>query len=173
MKHMCMLLGLAAVLTGTSANEHFAGAWELMEEASTPADPWRTLDLEISIEGDAITVIRIWTGSYNLQGTDTLRLVPGTGIQVEPMRVWLDNRHLGVRIPPNATREVVAEWKDVGRTLTVEQQTVVTTSQGDTPLRIYSEYRLSADGERLELLEFRSTRPRPVSYAFRRAHPDT
>ena len=41
--------------------------------------------------------------------------------------------------------------------------------QGEQPIRIYTEYRLSPEGDRLDVLELRSTRPRPIHYVFTRA----
>ena len=63
------------------------------------------------------------------------------------------------------TTRVAAAWIDGGRTLRVEAQVPVETSQGDTTLRLYDEYRLLEGGE-LVLIELHSTRPRPLVYQF-------
>jgi hypothetical protein len=40
--------------------------------------------------------------------------------------------------------------------------------QGTKQIRTYTEYRLAPDGDRLDVLQLRSTRPHPVHYVFHR-----
>ncbi len=46
---------------------------------------------------------------------------------------------------------------------------MVSAQQGERRIRIYTEYRLSPEGDRLDVLEVRSTRPRPIHFVFHRA----
>lgn len=162
------MIVLAFLILGMQQSEPLSGKWELILDAGTPVDPWRTLTLDVRIDGTTVFLTRTWTGSGGVQGVDSLRVAPDGSSHDVPMRSWLDNRHLGVRVDPGATRDVSALWKDGGRTLAVEQRMTVLSSQGAVPLRIYSEYRLAPDADVLELIELRSTRARPIFYAFRR-----
>ena len=61
-----------------------------------------------------------------------------------------------------------AAWTELGRVYAaggdmVEQQ------QGDRDVNILSDYKVSANGSRLTLIELRSTRNRPITYVFTRA----
>jgi hypothetical protein len=85
------------------------------------------------------------------------------------MAQWPDNRHLGAYIAGDHRKTVASRWEDDGRTLITESTLTVSTQQGERPIRIYTEYRLSPGGDRLDVLELRSTRPRPVHYVFTRA----
>jgi len=173
MKHGMGIVSLAILMMGAHQPDHLAGEWELVADASTPVDPFRNLALEVRLESASVVIVRTWMGSDNIRGVDSLRVVPGDVAQAVPMLSWLDNRHLGVRVGTDSTRQVSAHWKDDNRTLAVEQQMMVASSQGATPLRIYSEYRSTPDGNTLEVIELRSTRPRPMSYVFRRAGGDS
>lgn len=173
MKHGPGLVLLVILMMGAHQPENLAGEWELVADASSPVDPFRNLALDVRIDGAAVVLVRTWMGSDNVRGVDSLRVIPGEAAQTVPMQFWLDNRHLGVRVSPDSARQVSAQWKDDHRTLAVEQQMTVETSQGATPLRIYSEYRSTPDGNTLEVIETRSTRPRPMAYVFRRAGGDT
>ena len=173
MKHGMGIVSLAILMMGAHQPDNLAGEWELVADASTPVDPFRNLALEVRLESASVVIVRTWMGSDNIRGVDSLRVVPGDVAQTVPMLSWLDNRHLGVRVDTDSTRQVSAHWKDDNRTLAVEQQMMVASSQGATPLRIYSEYRSTPDGNTLEVIELRSTRPRPMSYVFRRAGGDS
>ncbi len=148
----------------------FTGAWALDPERSRAIDPWRNLSLEIEADGDGVILKRLWRGS--LEGgaaTDSVRLVPGTTVRSAPMLQWPDERHLGVYITGDRTKTVASRWEDDGRTLVTESALTVSTQQGERPIRIYTEYRLSPEGDRLDVLELRSTRPRPIHFVFARA----
>lgn len=82
---------------------------------------------------------------------------------------WPDNRHAGVYIAGDRTKTVFSEWKDDGQTLATEATLEVSVQQGLRTVRIYTEYRLSPGGDRLDVLELRSTRPRPIHYVFFRS----
>ncbi len=167
MKHL-LLVSLLCVLWGSGDGARFDGTWTLDTTRSTAIDPWRGLTLDLRITDDAVTVQRTWSGTRGARGLDSMRVRTDGTVNPVPIHRWVDNRHLGVRIAPNTRRAVVAQWKDEGRTLSIEQKMSVITSQGETPLRIYSEYRLAPDGHTLYLMELRSTRPRPLHYVFTR-----
>lgn len=167
MKHLLLFLLLGLVL-GNGDRSRFDGMWTLDTARSSAVDPWRALTLDLHVADDAVTIQRIWSGTRGARGIDSMHVTTDGNVNRVPVLRWVDNRHLGVRIAPNALREVVAQWKDEGGTLGIEQWMTVITSQGETPLRIYSEYRLAPDGTTLHVMELRSTRPRPLHYVFTR-----
>ena len=148
----------------------FAGRWVLVDSLSRAIDPWRGLAVEVAVEGEAVVLERQWRGSREGgASTDSVRLVPGRTVQSGPMDQWPDERHLGVYVAGDRTKSVASRWADGGRTLVTESRLVVSVQQGERVLRVYTEYRLAPGGDRLDVLELRSTRPRPIHYVFARA----
>ena len=146
------------------------GAWVLDADASRAIDPWRNLSLDIAADGDGVVLKRMWRGSREGgAATDSVRLVPGATVRSAPMLQWPDERHLGVYITGDRTKTVASRWEDDGNTLVTESALTVSAQQGERAIRIYTEYRLSPEGDRLDVLELRSTRPRPIHFVFRRA----
>ena len=148
----------------------FGGTWVLDSDLSTAIDPWQNLSVEIEMDGDAVVLQRNWRGSREGGAfADSVRLVPGTTVQSEPMLQWPDERHLGAYIAGDRRKSVASRWADDGQTLITESTLTLSIQQGEQPIRIYTEYRLSPEGDRLDVLELRSTRPRPIHYVFTRA----
>lgn len=150
----------------------FSGSWRFDPTTSTSIDPWARLGLRIARDGDAVVVVRQWTGSREGgASTDSARFVPGGA----PVRVrldqWADNRHLGAFLTSDSSKVVVGRVEDDGATLVTESRLDVVVQQGEIPIRIYTEYRLSPGGNRLDVLELRSTRPAPIHYVFARVQP--
>jgi len=73
---------------------------------------------------------------------------------------------MAVYAQPKKSARTVASWLDGGRTLRVEAQVPLEISQGETTMRLYSEYRLLEGDETLLLIELHSTRSRPLVYRF-------
>jgi hypothetical protein len=167
-----LVLAAFALLAGRPLPDADAmsGTWLLDEERSTAIDPWRNLSVEIVADGEGVILKRMWRGSREGGAfVDSVRLVPGSTVVSEPMGQWPDNRHLGAYIAGDRTKTVTSRWEDEGRTLVTETELTVSIQQGERPVRIYTEYRLSPEGDRLDVLELRSTRPRPIHYVFARA----
>ena len=147
-----------------------AGTWVLDHDASTAIDPWRNLTVEVTLDGDAVVLERQWRGSREGGAfSDSVRLVPGTTVRSEPMLQWPDERHLGAYIAGDRRKTVASHWADDEQTLVTESTLTLSIQQGERPIRIYTEYRLAPGGDRLDVLELRSTRPRPIHYVFTRA----
>lgn len=147
-----------------------SGTWVLDKDLSTALDPWLNLSVEIAADGDGVILKKMWRGSREGGATtDSVRLVPGNTVVSGPMEQWPDNRHLGAYIAGDRTKSVTSRWEDGGRTLVTEAMLTVSIQQGEREIRIYTEYRLSPEGDRLDVLELRSTRPRPTHYVFFRA----
>ncbi len=164
------LVTLASHPAPPPPDPEFRGTWVLDDSLSRAIDPWRNLTVEIDVEGDAVILKRLWRGSREGGASvDSVRLVPGTTVRSEPMLQWPDERHLGAYIAGDRTKSVASRWADDERTLITESDFVVSVQQGEHPVRVYTEYRLSPGGDRLDVMELRSTRPRPIHYVFTRA----
>ena len=79
---------------------------------------------------------------------------------------------MAVYAPKNSVVPVTASWLDDGRTLRVEAIVPVEVSQGDSMMRIYSEFRVGEGGETLTLIELHSSRNNPLVYRFRKLASD-
>ena len=167
------LAALAVAVPPASAQPEpsFSGRWVLVDSLSRAIDPWRSLTVEVEVEDAAVVLKRMWRGSREGGAfTDSVRLVPGQTVQSAPLEQWPDERHLGAYIAGDRTKSVASRWADGGRTLITESDFVVSVQQGERPVRVYTEYRLSPGGDRLDVFELRSTRPRPIHYVFARAN---
>lgn len=154
------LLPLAA-FAGDSA---FNGRWRLDPARSTALDGWSTLDLVIQVDGPKVTLKHelTWhaTKSTATNVIDTAQPVDA------PNFFRLDQRHMAVYALPKETARVTSSWIDEGRTLRVEALVPLETSQGNTTMRLYDEYRLLEGGNDLVLIELHNTRSRPLVYRF-------
>ena len=152
-----------AVLAGDPA---FTGRWRLDTARSTALDGWSTLDLVISVDGSKVTLFHDLTWhSTKVTATNVVDTAqPAT--QKDFFR--LDQRHMAVYARPGETTPVTAGWLDAGRTLRVEAQVPLETSQGNTTMRLYQEYRLIEGNNELVLIELHHTRSRPLVYLFTR-----
>lgn len=159
-------IGLTVSATVSAAPE-FAGSWKIDRDASSAIDPWSRILLDIEADGKAITINRtVTTGRRNHAQLYPLRI--GKTVSV-PVEWWTGNRHIGAYIGGDKTEKIHAEWIDDGRTLRLESHYVLATAQGETPVRSYTEYRLSADGETLTVIELRSSRHLPIVHLFNRS----
>lgn len=144
-----------------------AGVWTIDPAASTAIDPWRRINLEIEIVGTSVT-IEEHVSAGRRKAVQAYPLRAGTDVVV-PVDWWTDNRHLAAYLGGDKTQTMRAEWLDDGRTLRVESHYILTTSQGDTDVREYAEYRLSGNGEVLTVITLRSSRDRPIVHVFKRS----
>ena len=167
---LCLVLFAGAAAAQAPSDPAWAGTWRLDRDRSTAVDPWRDLTVVLALDGDAVVLERRWRGSRE-GGTavDAVRVVPGGAAAKAPLEQWPDNRHLGAYLAGDRAKTVRAWWKDDGHTLATESTLTLSVQQGTRDVRIYTEYRLSPGGDRLDVLELRSTRPRPLHYVFHRA----
>jgi hypothetical protein len=155
-----MPLALAA------ADSPFNGRWRLDVARSTALDGWSTLDLVIEVQGPKVSL------RHDLTWHATKVTATNVVDTAEPADLRnffrLDQRHMAVYARPKETAHAVATWIDDGRTLRVEARVPLETSQGNTTMRIYDEYRLLEGGNDLVLIELHNTRSRPLVYRFTR-----
>jgi len=145
-----------------------SGHWRFDPPRSTELSPWRDYSLTITVVGNVVTFER-QLGAGRRGFADSISIDVSRTDNVIPVSMWPDNRHLGAYISDDHIKHVQAEWLDDGRILRVLTDLVLSTQQGDRKGNILSDYKVSANGARLTLTELRSTRNRPIVYAFTRA----
>lgn len=163
-----ILGGIAALCLAAlaSANPALAGRWRLDPALSTALDGWHKMDLVIGLDGTkvAITYDMLWIRSQVVE-TNAF----DTAQPVELAKFFrVEQRHMAVYPTKGGTTKATAAWIDDGRTLRTEALTSVEVSQGDRPMRITSEYRVSETGDTLTVIELHSTRNRPLVYVLKK-----
>lgn len=149
------------------ARAELAGSWRVEPALSSAIDPWRRVLLEINLDGDALTIERtVTTGRRNSSQVYPLQI--GETVKV-PVEMWTGNRHIGAYMGGDGQETLKSEWINGGDVLRVESNYVLATSQGETPVRSYYEYRLSPDGDELTVIELRSSRQLPIVHVFHRS----
>lgn len=147
-----------------AADSDFAGRWRLDLARSAALDGWSTADLVIGVDGSKVTLLHDMTWHATKV---TATNVVDTAAPVDTANFFrFDQRHMAVYARPGESSHVTAAWMDGGRTLRVEAQVPLETSQGNTTMRLYDEYRLLEGGQTLLLIELHNTRDRPLIYQF-------
>lgn len=163
-----LFLGLIIPMSAAEADAHLlAGSWRYDEAHSTPLSSWGALKLDITVDGPRVTLTRhLEAGRRNYDDVTALNLTQA--VNVVPMEWWPDNRHLGAYIGGDRTKKVRAELLDGGRLLRTSADLVLATQQGERAVNILTDYKVSANGSQLTLIELRSTRNDPIVYVFKR-----
>lgn len=149
------------------ANPGFSGKWQVERKLSDAIDPWSRINLDISVEGDRV-IIEEMVSAGRRKNSQTYVLDLTKTDNVVPVGWWTGNRHIGAYLGGDGTMKIHAKWLDDGQTLQLESTYILQTSQGETPVRTYTEYRLSHHGKRLTRMILRSTRNRPILHVFTR-----
>ena len=164
---MVTTMALLFTMVAVCANTGFSGQWQIDPELSTAIDPWRRINLDISVEGDRV-VIEELVSAGRRRISQTYAFDVSKTENTVPVDWWTGNRHLGAYMGGDGTMNIHAKWLDDNQTLRLESTYILQTSQGETPVRTYTEYRLSHDGKRLTRMILRSTRNRPILHVFSR-----
>ncbi len=166
--HLILFLLFPLVMPLAShAEADLAGSWRVDPALSSAIDPLRRILLEIDLDGDALNIERtVTTGRRTSSQVYPLRI--GETVDV-PVEWWTGNRHIGAYIGGDGKETLKTEWIDGGDVLRVESHYTLASSQGETPVRSYYEYRLSPDGDELTVIELRSSRHLPIVHVFRRS----
>lgn len=160
-----VLLGLCLLpLAARASDQSLVGRWRMDTARSTALDGWTTADLVISLDGSKVTLRYDMTWhATNVTASNTLDTAAAVDV---PNFFRIDQRHMAVYGLPKESAHVTAGWLDGGRTLRTEALVPLETSQGNTTMRLYDEYRLLEGGKELLLIELHSTRERPLVYRF-------
>ncbi|MFI5356484.1 MAG: hypothetical protein ACHQ4G_04030 [Opitutales bacterium] len=161
---LCGGLVALAFAALASANPAFAGRWRLDTAHSSALDGWSDMDLVIALDGSKVAL------THDMQWRATKFVATNTCDTTRPVDQQhyfrVEQRHMAIYAAKNGVTHAQASWIDGGRTLRLEVETPVEVSQGDVPMRIYSEYRLGELGDTLTLVELHSSRNRPLVYVF-------
>lgn len=165
------LPSLALLLFASTAGaQSLDGLWVVDRERSVDFDPWRDFRVTLSASEAAVTIDRFWgAGRYTQRDSITVPLGRSVRIPARPGK-WMDQVYLGAFVPQNATRTVEASISNDGRTLTVETEMPLESSQAYIAVTISSAFTVAADGSELTLIETRSTRATgtELRYVFRK-----
>ncbi len=171
--HRFILLGLwlAAATAGAASSapdaRRLAGTWRYDPAHSTELSAWGALRLVITVDGTRVTLTRQYAaGRRTYEEVTPLDL--SRPLNLVPVAWWPDNRHLGAYVGGDKTKRIRTEVLDDGRLLRTSADLVLATQQGERAVNILSDYRVSANGAQLTLIELRSTRNDPIVYVFKR-----
>lgn len=144
-----------------------AGSWRYVPERSTALSAWGALKLTIAVNGSVVTLTREYdAGRRNFRDSATIDL--SKSVNIVPIEWWPDNRHIGAYIGGDHTKKFRAKLFENGRLLRTSADVVLATQQGEHTVNILSDYKVSANGQQLTLIELRSTRNDPIVYIFKR-----
>jgi len=166
-----LLFGLWLILPSAAvANPDLAGSWVTIPGEGTSTDPWGRLYLDISIDGKDITVTKTVGGGRRTH-SQVYPLKIGRKVDVK-VDWWTENRHIGAYSTGDKIETIRANWLDDKAVLRTESVITLQTSQGNTSVRTYAEYRISDSGKKLTVIQLRSSRDRPLVYVYERAETE-
>ncbi len=144
-----------------------AGTWRYDPAHSTELSAWGTLKLIIAVDGPKVTLTRQYAAGRRTYDEVTA-LDLSKSINLVPFDWWPDNRHIGAYAGGDKTKKFKFRVLDDGRMLRTSADLVLATQQGERSINILSDYKVSANGQQLTLIELRSTRNDPIVYVFKR-----
>lgn len=146
------------------------GKWKLDAARSSSFKPWDAIDMEIVAKGDALQITRKLTWTLDRKSEDVLTVKPDdTTVTVNPLKYWVDTWFNNAYIGGDHAQHVKGGWLDGGRILRLDINFDLELQQGDYPVHVYREYRLSTDHNTLKVYELRSTRDQPLTFIYTRA----
>ncbi len=155
---------LALPLAAWAANPALGGRWRLDPKRSTALDGWTTWDLVVGLEGSRVNLQHDMQWRATKVSMTNSVDTASTTMAKDFFRV--EQRHMALYPVPGSMTPVRAEWLDGERTLRIEANVPVESSQHTKPMRIYQELRLIEGDQELQLIELHSTRTRPLVYRF-------
>lgn len=165
-----LLLSLSLWLTAAPAisSQSLAGHWRLETETNPDLGGWSDIKINIAIDGDKVVITREF-GAGKRTFSETINIDTSRAETVVPVKFWPDHRSIAAAIGGDKNKRVHATWIDGRRILRLSSDIILETQQGERPVNVLSDYKLSADGNTMTLVEIRSTRARPVVCVFKRA----
>jgi len=170
---LTFLLAAFAITGCTDYSKTIYGTWKFNKEKSTDIATWRYRQPQLAIrnEGEAgISIVTTWLERNKIVMVDTVKFIPG-GEQIEipvTSQYWYENWYMGVLAKMGTIKTVSGNWEKQDRSLQVQKELTVETSQGDTQIRTSYSYNLDRRGDILTVIEKRSSRPTPISLVFER-----
>jgi hypothetical protein len=162
---MCSVILIPHLLAEAQPFSALDGEWELVPQASTDIDHFRSLSLAIRTTDGAITLLQNWRARVSI--VDSVTVTPGGGETLLPITSWVNptNVHMGMRRSEGSMRRISARLSTDGRHLSLHEQFRHRGSQGEKPVTIHHEYSLSED-DILTYTVTRSTRQSGPDIAF-------
>lgn len=164
-KQLVVTVFILLTVPTVAADDGFSGLWRIDLDRSTAIDPWRGLDLQIDVNDSEVSIVRYYKAGSRV-AEESMTLDMALDSQVVTVEGWLENRHIGAYLGDGNRQTVRAKWLDGGRTLQLEVQMLLETSQGETNVRVLRELRLSQDGKTLREFQLRSSRNLPTVCVF-------
>ncbi|MCB1105784.1 MAG: hypothetical protein H7A44_09765 [Opitutaceae bacterium] len=167
MHRIALIILLLFSGVGLAAAHPLAGTWRLQPDLGTNLAAWRALDLIVEVDGNEVTLTRQFAaGRRTFQ--DVTKVDLSKTAAVIPVELWPDARYLGANIGGDKTKTVSGQWIGDGNVLRLNTDVVLATQQGEHPVNVLGTYTVSTNGERLTLIEVRSTRTQPLVFVFKR-----
>jgi len=168
------ILLAAFVITGyTDYSKTIYGAWKFNKEKSTDLATWRYRQPQLIIrdEGEAgISIVTNWLERNKVVMVDSVNFLPDGEPVAIPVtsQYWYENWYMGVLAKVGTNKTVSGNWEKQDRSLQVQKELTVETSQGDTQIQTTYTYNLDRGGDVLTVIEKRSSRPTPITLVFDR-----
>ena len=160
----CLLFSILCLLSSATAASPLEGRWRFDKTRSTALDGWHEWDLVIAVTGNQVSLQHdMKWGRTTFSATNVLDLTQSAAV---PNFFRVEQRHMALYPAKGAAATLRASWLDTQRTLRVEGDLPIETSQGQATMRLYSEYRLLEGDTELLLIELHSSRQRPLVYRF-------
>ena len=145
------------------------GKWKLDPDRSSSAKPWESITLEIAAKGDTLELRREFAWGEARHATELIVAQPDDRTVTDnPLKYWVDTWYNNAYIGGDHQQHVKAGWLDQGRILRLDIDLKLELQQGDYPVHIYREYRLSTDQNTLKVFELRSTRDQALTFIYTR-----
>ena len=170
---LTLLLSAFAITGCTDYSKTIYGTWKLNKEKSTDLASWRYRQPQLVIRNEdeaGISIVTTWLERNKVAMVDSVKFMPD-GEQVEipvSSQYWVENWYMGVLAKMGTIKTVSGNWEKQDRSLHVQKELTVETSQGDTQIRTSYSYNLDRRGDILTVIEKRSSRPTPITLIFDR-----
>jgi len=157
-----------SILSCSDSNKTIYGRWKFMPKEGTDIVTWRYKhqELEITNKQEEITVVQKFFYRKKVAYVDSMIIIPGGEPRTSIQRAqnWTGNWYMGILAQVGSEKKVTGKWKEEHKVLQVERKEILQTSQGQIDLNTTREFRV--DGDKLIVLEKRSTRPTPITLVF-------
>ena len=171
-KTSCLIKSLLifAALSCADSNHRMEGRWKFIPAEGTDVVTWRynQQELEIARHGKEIAILQNYIYRNKVAYIDSMIFVPGGGPRTSTQTTpnWSGNWYMGVLTKIGSEKIVTGHWLEADSGLQVEREETLQTSQGEIQVRTTREYRV--EGDKLVVMETRSTRPTPIKLVFER-----
>lgn len=166
--YLIVFLLLLSNLSCSDSNKTIYGLWKFMPKEGTDIVTWRYKhqELEIIKNQGELAVLQKFYYRKKVAYVDSMIIIPGgePRTSIQKTQNWAGNWYMGVLSQVGYEKKFHGIWKEEHKVLLIERAEVVQTSQGEIDLNTTREFRV--DGDKLIVLETRSTRPTPITLVF-------